>query len=1289
MVGAGYSFNAKKDDDSAEYISWERLGQKVTEALYKLRGEPIPESDPGNFDADSLLVTAQEYKELAVARGAKSLDDLIYETTSDKALSPGPLHRKLLALNWSDIYTTNYDRLFERTLEEDKVHDTPVIHTRYNLIARESGLPGGKPVGTRRLIKLHGSFPDVKPFLLAQDDYKAYPETNELFVQAVRNALVTEVFCLIGFSGTDPNFKSWVEWVSEKLKGGQPKMYLIDFADPKPSDVAYYKLHNIVHVNIAPLAGLSQCEDNPQRQSALDVFLDRLKVDYPEEPLWSYDGTNFSQVDPFEGVPLDTYVKAASVLREKRASYPDWVFPPLEVARKAEFCFMNRYLPNYPKLLLSPEFASDRLLQWLIAYEYLWAYDTFCIPPDALEGSGIEALAVLVEAVWPLQYDAGLETRLGALPESIAVGRAAFIRSLQDAACIFMRLWRRYGAESGVAVWRKALAESLAASSNADAENWSQYNAILWCLENCDPAGADRLLDVWMPEGGDLYWKTRKANLLAERGKTTESKDLLKSSLVDIRERIHQEGQSAYLLSREAWTERFLEVVKENLASREPIEDVAAKASSHSYETLSRTPVLRRLAFHPLQILSKLRDQFDYIGTRQPMGEPELDFFSGSEDSNTIFMSGFQEGVHPAHVFYGLLEKTALPTRIELSSSGVGRLSNQIWMNGTTVLLRVYRYHHPFVFPWVHRMLEPDVFKKNQILFSRYALANLEQERACRAFDLALTLLNQFFDTSRTDPEQRSLNDRSVRFLLLYLGRLCPLLDDSRQEELLTKASYWYSHDGFFDYIPTAKAFIETFILTIRSAPPAVLGKHLFSLMSLPLVPERIQCTVKVGQINPVHWPEVLKGRDLNIIGMDWDAVAIHFLEELASKESWLNSLAPSQSLGRANALPAEVAAGFDKLLEKMQPAEDIRQKNCLLSPYWSALIWLKDENLLTERAISRISEHLWKEYSGLAPEIPGFPAYAACWYFPLQEQQNCIGDFKARLFNEENAANRDPLFWIAALGNCLEFPTRYPLSHRELDLLLTALRLTVVPAPRPDSPFGRHDDKTLKSIMQLIQAWGGNGLSPSDKAGQANRNDIRAWLDQLRKYAEEYGYGTEALDIMLLEFAPQGAHELADKLRTQLFIGPRREEVGLAVLYWKYVYSGVVPIPAEYSDMVADCFKNMRLPDSMELINVLKAQAGGYREQFSEREVSAIARGLGTLFDELGYGIPSTARFSGEHPALKPYPLKTPYYRETVALFLKAALARDASFGNIPEVRKWVESLCEEPLADIRNILL
>ena len=61
-------------------------------------------------------------------------------------------------------------------------------------------------------------------------------------------------FCLLGFSGNDPNYMGWVKWISDILGKGKdkgPKIYLVTFKDEEGSGKKlYYKNHYIREINL-------------------------------------------------------------------------------------------------------------------------------------------------------------------------------------------------------------------------------------------------------------------------------------------------------------------------------------------------------------------------------------------------------------------------------------------------------------------------------------------------------------------------------------------------------------------------------------------------------------------------------------------------------------------------------------------------------------------------------------------------------------------------------------------------------------------------------------------------------------------------------------------------------------------------------------------------------------------------------------------------------------------------------------------------------------------------------
>lgn len=125
------------------------------------------------------------------------LDELIEDTLSPKDLKPGMLHEMLLGIPWHDVFTTNYDTLLE----------SADAASYYTLVEnRESLLYSSSP----RIIKLHGSFRHDHPYVITDEDYRTYPQRHPEMVNTVRQSMVENLFCLIGFSGNDPNFMSWM-----------------------------------------------------------------------------------------------------------------------------------------------------------------------------------------------------------------------------------------------------------------------------------------------------------------------------------------------------------------------------------------------------------------------------------------------------------------------------------------------------------------------------------------------------------------------------------------------------------------------------------------------------------------------------------------------------------------------------------------------------------------------------------------------------------------------------------------------------------------------------------------------------------------------------------------------------------------------------------------------------------------------------------------------------------------------------------------------------------------------
>ena len=208
MVGAGFSRNAAPAGDDTGFPNWSQLGDRF---YARLHGH-TPEPHRHYIHVPTLA------HEIEAAFGRPALDQMLRDAIPDLQHEPSRLHVQLLDLPWSDVFTTNYDTLLERACHK-------IISERYDIIVNPVDLGHSK---RPRIIKLHGSLPSDRPFIITDEDYRRYPHDFAPFVNTVRQALLENTLCLTGFSGDDPNFLQWIGWIHDNLGySNSPKMYLI------------------------------------------------------------------------------------------------------------------------------------------------------------------------------------------------------------------------------------------------------------------------------------------------------------------------------------------------------------------------------------------------------------------------------------------------------------------------------------------------------------------------------------------------------------------------------------------------------------------------------------------------------------------------------------------------------------------------------------------------------------------------------------------------------------------------------------------------------------------------------------------------------------------------------------------------------------------------------------------------------------------------------------------------------------------------------------------------------
>ena len=244
MVGCGFSRNADKAfPKTPTPPDWNELGDKLIKALYpRLNKEERAEMRTSK----SILQLANEFD---VAFQRPALNALLKKCIQDDNLLPSELHENILKLPWADVFTTNYDTLLERAARQ-------VTNIKYDVVLNCKDLPYSE---SPRIIKLHGSFPsEATHLIISEEDYRTYPEQYSPFVNTVQQAIMETTMCLIGFSGTDPNFRKWIGWVKDNLQESMPPVYLIGLFDLSASERRFLEERKIVPVDLSDLPDIPE-----------------------------------------------------------------------------------------------------------------------------------------------------------------------------------------------------------------------------------------------------------------------------------------------------------------------------------------------------------------------------------------------------------------------------------------------------------------------------------------------------------------------------------------------------------------------------------------------------------------------------------------------------------------------------------------------------------------------------------------------------------------------------------------------------------------------------------------------------------------------------------------------------------------------------------------------------------------------------------------------------------------------------------------------------------------------
>ena len=262
LVGAGFSRNAELiHEGAARPPRWSDLTEAMEKRLY-----------PGESKSRDPLRLAEEFRSVL---GDSALEGLIRELVPDDEWVPGALHKKLVALPWVDILTTNWDTLIERAANVTLGQTYETVRCLEDIASTRAP----------RVVKLHGSLPSNRPFIVSEEDYRTYPQRFAPFVNLVQQVLLENELCLLGFSGEDPNFLKWTGWIRDQLGSSARRIYLVGALNLSSSQRRLLELRNTSVIDLAPL--VRDVEHSQRHERAAGIFLDHLALARPRA-VWEW-----------------------------------------------------------------------------------------------------------------------------------------------------------------------------------------------------------------------------------------------------------------------------------------------------------------------------------------------------------------------------------------------------------------------------------------------------------------------------------------------------------------------------------------------------------------------------------------------------------------------------------------------------------------------------------------------------------------------------------------------------------------------------------------------------------------------------------------------------------------------------------------------------------------------------------------------------------------------------------------------------------------------------------------
>lgn len=521
MVGAGLSRQTETDHPSEKRPpSWQQLAGLLQEALRCGTRDSEQGATTESVTARDCSRLAQQYK---ATFGQSALDSFLLERVPDG--EPDSVHERLLRLPWADVFTTNWDTLLEKAGRR-------VFERTYEPVLCSADLA---TTVAPRIVKLHGSFPSNRPFVVTEEDYRTYPTRFAPLVNTVQQALMESVFLLVGFSGDDPNFLHWCGWVRDHLGSAAPRLYLAGALGLDRPTRLMLEERGVIPIDLASeVSGAPSVEAGHRR--AIEWILDSLEAGETREQRWPFpppqpEGAGSSGIAlpvPPSGQPRaapaapsqgsDSEALAAeaknvtAIWRHNRRVYPGWPILPF-----SKHSHLSNWTESWVRPMLKVAPSLDPSERLAMVRELLERTELLMDPltPNLVKAA-TEALDA-VEEYLARDCDLSDERR-----NEIEEDRAALMLSL-------LTDTRHDLDQQGFDEWVGRLQRIVRPGTSAF--HRLQHERCLWKLRVQDFEGLDELLKVWRIDDANPMWSFRKAAVMVETGDFNGGRELALPSL--------------------------------------------------------------------------------------------------------------------------------------------------------------------------------------------------------------------------------------------------------------------------------------------------------------------------------------------------------------------------------------------------------------------------------------------------------------------------------------------------------------------------------------------------------------------------------------------------------------------------------------------------------------------------------------------------------------------------------------------------------------------------------------